>query len=58
MRVVQHSSLTLVAALMLGALSACGGGGSGSASTSGSTYTASYAGPIAGLGSIVVNGVR
>jgi hypothetical protein len=45
-------SLTCIAAIV-----GCGGGSGGSASL-GSNSTAAYSGPIAGLGSIVVNGVR
>jgi len=46
--------------LALASLVACGGGGGGSASalSTSTTAKAAFSGPIAGIGSIVVNGVR
>ncbi len=47
--------------LVVSLLSACGGGGSSSSTSSsnpGSTSTASFFGPIVGIGSIVLNGIR
>ena len=45
--------------LTISFLASCGGGGGGSSAiTSSSSATAAFAGPIAGIGSIVVNGVR
>jgi len=49
-------SIQLVSLLLL--TSCGGGGGSGSGLVSSSTATAAFSGPIAGIGSIVVNGVR
>jgi len=45
-----------LAALFL--LSSCGGGGSTASSSAGATSVVAFTGPIAGIGSIVVNGVR
>lgn len=50
--------LTAIAA-SVALLAACGGGGTASTSTPTSTYQSAYAaGPIAGFGSIVINGVH
>ena len=55
-RSTQRLLQLFVSSFILAALSACGGGGGGSAPSS--VVSAAYSGPIAGLGSIVVNGVR
>lgn len=50
--------LNVLLLAVIGGLTACGGGGGGSSALSSATTTAAFAGPIAGIGSIVVNGVR